>query len=136
MHHGNGQSQRTASNSLPPFFCVFVVDAVGDDFGIGLRFEGGTQTLTGVRVRLPKFSMMPLWTTTIMPPEIWGWALGSVYTAVGCQRVWPMPIWPNRLFSRAASSINCAADTTDAFDFAVHVYGNTRRIISLGIQGV
>ncbi len=46
-------------------------------------------------LRSAKFSKMPLWTTTILPPQsVCGCALGSVGRPCVAQRVCPMPVRP------------------------------------------
>ena len=56
-----------------------------------------------------KFSMIPLWTTKILPwQSVCGWALMYVGLPCVAQRVWPMPSLPEGML---ASSFSMSVST-------------------------
>ena len=135
--NGNGVcTVETGSRSLNGFkqfaavLRVFVVDAVGDDFGIGLRFEGVTQRLQAFAFGFEVFDDAVVDNRNHAAGNVRvGVRLG--YTAVGCPTgVADADMAEHAFFACCIFHQLNTADTADAFDFAVHVYGNTRRIIA------
>ena len=55
MRRGNGRWQRDGFKQFAAVLGVFAIDAVCDDFGVGLRFEGVTQGFEAFGVRLRSF---------------------------------------------------------------------------------
>ena len=92
----------TASTDVDEVACGVAVvvlpgDQVHGDLGVGVAGELDT---VGFQFRrsTAKFSMIPLWTTAILPAASrCGWALRSVGLPWVAHRVWPRPVLPARL---------------------------------------
>ncbi|EFE50936.1 hypothetical protein NEIELOOT_00287 [Neisseria elongata subsp. glycolytica ATCC 29315] len=109
---------------------VFVIDAVGDDFGIGLRFEGVAQGLEAFAFGFEVFDDAVVDDGNHAAGDV-GVGVRLGYTAVGC----PTGMTDTDMAEHAFFACRIfhqlhTADTADAFDFAVHVYGDTRRIVA------
>ena len=135
--NGNGVcTVETGSRSLDGFkqfaavLRVFVVDAVGDDFGIGLRFEGVTQRLQAFAFGFKVFDDAVVDNRNHAAGNV-GVGVRLGYAAVGRPTgMADADMAEHAFFACRIFHQLYAADTADAFDFAVHVYGNTRRIIA------
>ena len=135
--NGNGVcAVETGSRSLDGFkqfaavLCVFVVDAVGDDFGIGLRFEGVTQSLQTFAFAFKVFNDAVVDNRDHAAGNV-GVGVRLGYTAVGCPTgMADADMAEHAIFACCIFHQLHTADTADAFDFAVHVDGDTRRIVA------
>ena len=110
--------------------CVFVIDAVGDDFGIGLRFEGVAQGLEAFAFGFEVFDDAVVDDGDHAAGDV-GVGVGLGYTAVGRPAgMTDADVSEHAFFARGVLHQLHTADAAHALDFAVCVYGDTRRVIA------
>ena len=130
MHRGTGSRSLDGFKQFAAILCVFVVDAVGNDFGIGLRFEGVTQRLQAFAFGFKVFDDAVVDNRDHAAGNV-GVGVRLGYAAVGCPTsVTYADMAEHAFFACCIFHQLHTADTADAFDFAVCIHGDTRRIVA------
>ena len=107
-----------------------MIDAVGDDFGVGLRFEGVTQGLEAFAFGFEVFDDAVVDDGNHAAGDV-GMGIGFGYTAVGCPTgMADADVSEHAFFARGVLHQLHATDAAHALDFAVCVDGDTRRVIA------
>ena len=109
---------------------VFVVDAVGNDFGIGLRFKGVAQALQAFALGFKVFDDAVVHHGDVAAGDV-GVGIRLGYAAVGCPaRVADAGVAEQPFFTRRVFHQLHAADAAHALDFAFGVNGNARGVVT------
>ena len=136
-HHGDGvcavETGGGCADGFKQFAAVlgvFVIDAVGDDFGVGLRFEGVTQGFEAFAFGFEVFDDAVVDDGNHPAGDV-GVGVGFGYAAVGRPAgMADADVSEHAFFARRVLHQLHAADTAHAFDFAVCIHGDTRRIVA------